>query len=59
MNKLIILFCFAACLVAVSAHADENDLQVGGYTKATYNPEIENPVYDLAVSKILSIAENS
>jgi len=59
MNKLLIVFFLTACFVAVSAHTDENDHQVGGYAKATYNPETENEVYDLAVSKILSFSENS
>lgn len=59
MNKLIILISFVVCFVAASEDIDENDLQFGGYTKTTYNPMIEEHVYNLAVAKIFSISDNS
>jgi len=59
MNKLFVLFAISACFVAVYAQDDDTEIIQGGYSKATYNPKTEAAIYNLAISSIIALPENS
>ena len=58
MNKLFVLFALSACFVATYAQEDDEPIE-GGYTKSTYDSKTEAAIYNLAVSSIIALPENS